>query len=569
MNPLAALSLFDEAEIGTPQGQPDRKSSVSSLVSRLKEEGQDHEWYPTTDEILFVVVRDLRNEVSKRFRYDNEGRSFMDIGAGNGKVLRSIRDIYGKRCQLFAIEKSDILRDELDDDMLVVGTEFMEQSLLNKQCDVIFCNPPYSEFAEWSAKIIRESCAPLVYLVIPDRWMSQLVITDAIKFRDAEVKVIGEYDFLSSEDRTARARVNILKVSLSDHQDDAFVRFFDEQFSELKAKFKESARQAHQENNGSKGKFSELVIGASYPEALVSLYLQEIEKIQKNYMAVGTLDADLLRELEISPTKIMDFLRERLKGLKNLYWKELFDHLTAITSRLTAKSRDTLLKTLHSSTYVDFTMSNIYAIILWAVKNSNRFIESQLIDTYELMVDKCCVHNYKSNQRVWIDQRWRYADEEEKNSHFALDYRIVAHRMGGLKVRWSGSKPELDERAATFLGDLMTIANNLGFHTDEEQRQPLNKRDDWNDNSKREFFATHPSTGKRVLLLDVRAFLNGNIHMRLNQDFILALNVEFGRLKGWLTSGEEAASELQEPKAALYFNSNIQLSGGNPALLLG
>jgi hypothetical protein len=49
---------------------------------------------------------------------------------------------------------------------------------------------------------------------------------------------------------------------------------------------------------------------------------------------------------------------------------------------------------------------------------------------------------------------------------------------------------------------------------------------------------------------------------------MLALNVEHGRLKGWLRSGQEAARELDEPAAAQYFNSNAQLAAGDPTLLL-
>jgi hypothetical protein len=45
----------------------------------------------------------------------------------------------------------------------------------------------------------------------------------------------------------------------------------------------------------------------------------------------------------------------------------------------------------------------------------------------------------------------------------------------------------------------------------------------------------------------------------MNQKFALALNVEYGRLKGWLKSGAEAVEELKDPEAAKYFGKHLQL----------
>jgi len=93
-------------------------------------------------------------------RFKDEGRysernisSVLDIGAGNGKVLEAIQT----RCEftgLYAIEKSMVLCQQLDPKVFIVGTDFLEQSLVAKQVDVTFCNPPYSAFVEWSKKII-------------------------------------------------------------------------------------------------------------------------------------------------------------------------------------------------------------------------------------------------------------------------------------------------------------------------------------------------------------------------------------------------------------------------------
>ena len=50
-------------------------------------------------------------------------------------------------------------------------------------------------------------------------------------------------------------------------------------------------------------------------------------------------------------------------------------------------------------------------------------------------------------------------------------------------------------------------------------------------------------------LVAVRAFKNGNMHLHFSQKVMLAINVEAGRLLGWLRTPEQAASEMNATKA--------------------
>lgn len=563
-----------------------------ALVAEVIEAAQDFEFYPTTQEIIRALARDLCGVSSENYR--EEYNSILDIGAGNGKVLLALRDYFtGDEVKnkfgndafrirfnaLHAIEKSQVLCQQLDPSILIVGTEFEEQSLLSKAVDVIFCNPPYSQYEAWTEKIIRQAASRLVYLVIPERWEKSVKIADAIKFREAEAHKVGSFDFENAEDRTARAKVHLLRIKLHTNKEgDAFERFFNEQFADLIAKF--AAGKAKPAEDGEEDRdeptkggrhrpFSSLVVGPNYPEALTGLYRAEMAHVEKNYALVSELDVDLLREFDISPPRIMACLKTRLAGLRSAYWHELFSHLNSVTDRLTSQSRQNLLNVLHKHVEVDFTVSNICAVLVWVIKNANQYIDSQLLHTYELMVDKCNVHLYKSNKRTWTDQQWRYCrDDEEKPSHFALDYRIVTHRIGGIKTGYSFDRG-LEERGQTFLGDLLTIAKNLGFNcTTNDGRLSYHKREEWEAGQAQQFYFIHKKTNARVQLFDVRAFKNGNLHLRLNQSFILALNVEHGRLRGWLRSPEEAVAELGEPKAAAYFKSNLQLAPGSGLLLL-
>lgn len=539
------------------------------LVNELKQSEEDHEFYPTTNEIITALARAVKYHFDGQSYNRRDFGSVLDIGAGNGKVLMALKERL-EFTQLLAIEKSHILCQELPSEVLVVGTEFREQSLLSKHVDVIFCNPPYSEYEDWAEKIIREAASHVVYLVIPERWESSVRITDAIKFRAGKLRKVGAFDFLNSEDRQARAKVHLLEIALErgDKGDDAFNRFFDEQFADLIKNYEGTKRTKDEDEDepDEKDPFNQLVVGPAYPAALVEIYRQEMENVQRNYHLVGQLDVSLLKEFDISPSRIRECLKTRMEGMRSKYWHELFNHLNTITDRLTSKSRKSLLETLYKHIAVDFTESNIREVVMWVLKNANIYIEKQLVEVYELMVDKCNVVLYQSNKRVWVEERWRYNGDEEKNSHYALDYRIVTHRIGGIRSGYS-FEIGLAESARDFLGDLMTIARNLGFNC-QTVHHCLQRtgRDEWKSGVTREF-EYRDKTGMKTLF-DVRAFLNGNLHLRLNKDFILALNVEHGRLKGWLKSGKHAADELKDPKAEKYFNGNIQLGAGNVPMML-
>lgn len=126
---------------------------MNALVAELKDNQQDFEWYPTTNEIIEAVKHDLSNQ-----KLDGK-YSVLDCGAGDGRVLKQLTD--GRK---YAIEKSKPLLKALDRNIFVVGTDFMEQTLIDKRVDVVFSNPPYSVFNQWMTKIILEARAKLLYL---------------------------------------------------------------------------------------------------------------------------------------------------------------------------------------------------------------------------------------------------------------------------------------------------------------------------------------------------------------------------------------------------------------------
>jgi len=536
------------------------KASTRKMVQTLKATGTDNEWYPTTPEILDVIKADFEETL-------DDNPSVLDIGCGDGRSLMCLTK--GKR---YAIEKSYPLLQTLDKSVFIVGTEFQEQTLIDKSVDIIFCNPPFSQFEQFTSKILREGNCNRVYLVLPVRWKENAQIQAAIDCRKAKAHVIGTFDFLSA-DRAARAIVDIVRIELS-HEGrsrnnirtrvDPFDLWFNDNFklhinNESSSKYQWDERAKREQKNAVQGA---LVNGRDIISVLVELYFHELSKLMKNYKALEELDPSILQELDINLAGLKAALRQKVEGLKDRYWKELFDNMSKITSRLTTDARQGMLDKLTSHTHVDFTASNAHAILLWVLKNANGYFDSQLVTLVERMTEQATVQFYKSNQRVYTNEDWRYRQTPKDLNRYYLDYRIVLHRVGGLCTSTWGYDKErhngLDKRAFELISDILTVASNLNHSVSLDDRVTSYQ---WESNKAVEFTYFDEIKKEHMTLMVVRAFKNGNLHVRMNQSFICRLNVEFGRLKGWIKTVHEASDELgiDVSEAQQAFASNLVL----------
>jgi len=533
---------------------------MNKLVKQLKENDQDFEFYPTTTEIVKIVQK----EINKTFNYNY---SILDIGAGNGNFFKVLESLYTEKnnIQKYAIEKSNILLNELESDIFVVGTDFNQQTLIDKKVDIIFCNPPYSEYELWAEKIIKEANCKYIYLVIPERWKNNKSILSIIEQRHLKYEIIGSTDFIESEFRQARAKVDIIKFkskyadshySREEFPVDPFDIWFDS-FFDIKANKKEynynkeKEKQVEIKNN--------LIKGQNLIERLEELYNKDFEKLLDNYRAIEKLDPEIFQELDININGIKAGLKLKIEGLKNLYWHELFDNLETITNRLTKDSRKKLLDKLTSHTSIDFTSSNVYAVVIWAIKNVNFCINDQLKQVYLWMSDKENVINYKSNERL-ITDKWRY-NQVKDFSHYSLDYRLIFKCYSNFNSSSFGEydyPKGLHTDTHSRINDIITIAKNLGFNVDQSSYNFQ-----WASGKAIEF------TYNDEIFMEVRAYKNGNIHCKMNQKFIKKLNIEAGRLNGWIKSPEEASQEMNiDIKEVLdFYNTNLQIVAKNVLLL--
>ena len=502
----------------------------------LKENNEDFEWYPTTDEMIKAI-----------FSHCGHLSSILDVGAGDGRVLEQVHNLNRERAKKrdsqysdfldkYAIEISLVHIENMPPDISIIGTDFRSQTLIDKKVDVVFCNPPYSEYEEWATKIIKEANAKKAFLVIPQRWVNSKLIKQALKQRSATSKVIWSGDFMEA-DRQARAKVDIVEILITDAERD-YEREktdpFDVWFTEYFSGFEKLTPVDDDEQSEKPNPLKEIVEGQNLVERLSKLYTDEMASLLNNYKTLSQLDASLLTEIGVSTDEIRKALKLKIEGLKNKYWKELFDHLDKITNRLTSASRQSMLEKLNASCNVDFSVDNAYAVVLWVIKNANGYLDEQLITVFKELSEPECVKNYKSNLKTWEKDGWRY---HKDHTNYMLDYRIVTSQYFAIKTEQYGYDytNNLSRKCHSFINDIFTIANNLGFSMASWENS---RNRQWESNKEQVFYF-----GDKVLA-KIRAFKNGNLHLKLDQDFIKTLNVEASRLLGWIKSPQEAVDEM-------------------------
>lgn len=535
--------------------------STATLIRDLKDANQDFEFYPSTSEIIGVVARDV---ISKHYSRDCR-ISFLDIGAGDGRVLTKIKECVGRATKsivdMYAIEISNIHLNNMPKDVVVIGTDFMEQSMIDKPLDIAFSNPPYSEFESWAVKLIREAAVRTLYLVIPKRWENSDDIRAAIKSRSTKADVLGEFDFLDA-DRKARAIVNVIRLEFE--KDSSFDAAIERMLPEL-AEFDKLEGEAEIPQDDPIAREA-IESSGSLIESLVMAYDSEIQSLIQTYRDAVKIHPKLLAEFGVSKQSILIGLRGKIKGLKDKYWNTLFGHFKPITKRMATKQRKAFLESLAGKSSIDFTEGNVYAMLIWITKWSNEHFDTQLIDLFKSMSEFCNVVNYKSNERVWSKSNWRYSHQpramEDDVSRYKLEYRIVLERAGGISTSryiWE-AKNGLKVSAFEYLQDVITVANNLGFECED---CPSNY--EWQSNKQNIFKL---SDGKP--LVAVRAFKNGNLHLHFSPIVMLAINVEAGRLLGWIRNPEQAAEEMKATKEEInqVFGASLKI-GQNYLLKIG
>lgn len=572
---LEQQSALDFSHSG-PAPVPALVPSTQKMVEALKSAGQDFEWFPTTKAQIKTITDDIK---ALQERFDIGSRSyhgefaFMDIGAGDGRVLKAVREACktGHRdVSLLAIERAEIhTRTYRGHDISLVGTVFEQCNFISKNTDIAFSNPPYSVFSDWISTLIRQLNFSVLYAIVPTRWKGDEAIKEAMKARGLEyAKVLDASDFYNAE-RQARAHVELVRFSFTDLDEqtrferngrdykphiamdvtDPFQQFLDEELglrkthsattNEFNVYSEQQRVQAEMDKEGTPS--YELAQSRGVLHALLENYEHDLQRTLAQYKKISELDGKLLAELGVEYDALRKGVKEKLFGYRNVYWGLLFTNLEAISSRLITKYREELLNKLKANN-LDFTYNNAVYIISYAVDYANELIDESLISVYcDLTSEDSIKRYYVSNERVFTDN-WRYNCESTKQakreSKRVLDYRFIYSSYSNFSsYSWERG---LNEGAFRFLEDMKVVGTLMGYsniRTDigPKEVQPGGKV----------IVIGNTPDGKCVELLKIRYYRNGNRHLSFDKAFMLNINVTVSRLLGWCRSKEEFAQETE------------------------
>lgn len=523
------------------------RANTRRLVAELKENNQDFEFYPTTPEMLEIVCQHFK------------GGSILDIGCGTARLKQFLKE-KGKEPEYFGIEKSEILLNQLPADVYILGTDFNSCTLIDKKVHTIFCNPPYSEFENWTNRIIREGNFHEAFLIIPERWKDNAAIQESLKAAKVSAVSLASMDFFNAE-RQARAKINIVKLKAdTDYwnfkNDDPFNRWFETTF-EIKAANNETEYDFEKQEKIK----NQLVSAPNKIEALVNLYNEEMNRLYGSFKAICALDNKTLEDIGVDTLKVRESLKYKIEHTKILYWHIVFNYLDEITTRLTYDARDELFKKFDRLNQVDFNESNIRSVVIWVLKNASSLFDDQLVKLYKTFTQPDNIIKYKSNQRVFKRDEWynNHFDRDFTVSRYCLSYRIICDGLYFRSSTWRGGYEIDRSKAQTIVDDLCAVAYNLGF---------VSASKDIPESFGEKYYILMPD-GKP--LIEFKFYQNGNTHLKLNKEFAKALNVEVARLLGWIRDKSEIKDEFPDEMAdgaEKYYQANFKICLENPNIKL-
>ena len=500
------------------------EKSVYQIVKDLKDNNQDYEFYPTTDEMLECI----------RPHFPNLYRvvKVLDIGCGTCKFKTFFND---KTFKYYVIEKSKILIETFDEDTICIGTDFNSNSLLDKPVDLIFCNPPYSEFTNWVHKIIIEGNFTQAFLIIPQRWKENKETHRLLEKYKTGYEVLGSFDFLDGE-RKARAKVDVVKLlkQSSNHEETfnetSFNEFFKDNFG---VDSSQKDLHSYEQNDNLNKKYDVILseLQGNKIEFLVNDYNEQYNKLFKNLELILSLDEDVLKDFGFSVFQVKEGLKLRLINMKRFYWKRVINELSEITDKLTYDTRNELFRDFDDLWNTDFTLDNIYALAMWIVKNANKHYNNQIIDFFKKLSSYENVKPYKSNVRLFEKDGWSWRSQDKDN--YYLDYRIIMGSMFYHSIY--DNTISTSQESFNRLNDMTIIAENLGFSVKRSEIQQ-----DVNEYGKKYYI--HLDNGD--IFMEFKVYKNRNIHVKFNTEFTKALNVTVGKLLGWLRCKEDIKEQL-------------------------
>lgn len=500
---------------------------MNKTISDLKENNDDFEFYPTTDEIISTLHCDIEKSFKSNSHYALNKIDLLDIGSGDGRVLNMNKELM--TINKFGVEKSVYNAEKLiKDGVFLLGRDYFNISLMDKKFDVVYSNPPYSIFKEWCLKMLSEVSSQYIYLCIPTRWKEDEMFVDTLNSK-GNIEILGEFDFLGA-DRKARAVVNLIRVKCNN--DDVFSSWVEKNIGEFKSKNVEFE---------DKKKYS----GLGKKLTLVEQYNNEMSKLLDMYKQIAEMDFSILENIGVNYNLVLDRIKIDVSQLKNKYWRMALDNIEPIKKRLTHKSRKIIFYDIGKFSELDFNEDNIENIVFYVIENFNIYSEKQLLGLFDTLTGFGNFSAYKSNEK-WIKNTWRYekmCDGKGKPEKLQLDYRIIAEYCA---IKRSNDWEIGRGHAGDIIEDISIVLRSLGYRNNGlpeiiERGKPYYMFD---------------TNG--IELVKIKVFKKGSCHFQFNQQVMMKLNIEVAKINKWFKCSEDVADEfnISKDEAMKYFCDN-------------
>lgn len=542
--------------------------SGKASVEFIRGDVEDKEFYPTTDEIIQVVKSDINSLSGYKMI------TLLDIGAGDGRVLSGIMETpledgtcdtrrmyeavdYKKQSahKLMGIEQSDKLMSLWHKDIIPVGSDFFDTNLMSISAKFTFTNPPFTKIEPWITKVVYETQSQHCYFVAPERWRNSTMIEEAINKRNGKVTSLGVYSFKDGDRavREGRDMAELFRIDFGSRGTDEFIEplrlFLEERLGNIEEQIpdhrKYSVETRLKNSLERAGVKNALVTGNDYVSAMVELYNAEQAKIYDAMEKFQSIDSTLFSAIGVSTYDAMMNMRKELDNLRSQYWVELYRNTREISELVDTETSYAFEALMKSQTNLEFNQSNIRMIMVWCLKNIRAYSKKQVKKSIGELLSSVNIKAYKSNEARFVRGDWEYAAQIPNDvTHYCLNTtkRLIIswykRRVDNEAIRRSGS---LRHNIKDCLTNLCVIANNVGFSVSNIRDI---RDDNWSAGKQRDILYTDKATGETKVLFRVKVFMAGTIHLNMDQDFINYLNVEFGKIKGWVTTPQEAAEEM-------------------------
>jgi hypothetical protein len=260
-------------------------------------------------------------------------------------------------------------------------------------------------------------------------------------------------------------------------------------------------------------------------------------------------------------------MKNKITQLNCKYWNIIINKVSPIKNKLISRYRNEFIDGLQV-THVDFTIRNVYATIEQILIKTNDLLDKQVLSVYKNITELSSVIRYKSNNKVFVQERF-YRSCIEEIGQYKLSPRIITTKYAcGFSQDYSQKKPtakvnKLTYRGVEFINDILIVARLLGYNS---EFNPDTHKWDFGKRAKIEA----EFNKKTVTLCEIKIHKNDNYHIEFNEKFMLQLNIIKGKLEGWVKNTQDIMDEFEinEEEARKYVSTSHHISSTTQNLLL-